>query len=469
MYESDLQDLRKLSLRDLCHPCGAVTRERGTKQPRAQLDRWGILRDLVVDAWLNPDDPPEGIARRHLEALSPIERDLVWKMFLNVGRILPRPQGVEIDVEGTSRYYDRVEDGVATSVFISWTFSHPDGTREHFRLKTGRSGTTEEEAALLWLEAEAGESFHDIMAWTGEVTDINPPPSLEDRLIAVIRASPALSDPRPQPGYYCVRCDRAARCGAYPTGDGERAPSYARTLNLTKTDLIDLALCQRRVAWRRVHGIPYDDGDDPTETDELSRGIEFHRLLTVAHEGGDPAGKVEDFLRALPVSEVADFRQMWDNHLTLLQTEGLEVRRTEFPVGITLLQGEKQELRGATLIGFVDLTARDPHGHPAAVEVKTGTSLVSEVENDLYALGMRRWLPSGEPVVIHRHHVRRNPPECERFEYTDSDLVEAMSRLEERISPALGWDWDDPLQPPYQVGGWCQSCRHRGICSAYRS
>ena len=467
MYREE-PDLLKLSLRELGHPCGAATRERATKQPRASLVRWGVLRDLLVDSWQNPNETNEVVARRHLQALSPIERDLTWKMFLNVRWILPLPEGSEIDFQGESRYYEHMDAGIATSVYITWSFLHPDGTRERFRLKTGRSVTSSEEAALLWRDAETGEAFHDVMAWSGEIADIDQPASLEERLREVIEGSTALGDPSPRPGYYCVRCDRAARCGVYPTSESGKAPTHARTLNLTKTDLIDLALCQRRVAWRRVHGIPYDSGDDPAGSDELSRGIEFHRLLTTAHASDDPASAVEDFLHALPVSEVADFRQMWENHLTLLATDGLTVRRTEFPVGITLLAGEKQDLRGATLMGFLDLTARDALGNPAAIEVKTGTSVVSEVENDLYAVGMRRWLSPGQRVVIHRHHVRRNPPECDRFEYSDTDVEQAIARLRARLAPALTWDWDDPLQPPFQIGAWCQGCRHQSICGVYR-
>lgn len=465
----ETQQLQKIKIRDLGHPCGAATRGPRTKQPTARLDRWVILRDLLVDAWKNPTEPQEDILHRHLQALSQLERDLIRRMFLNVRRILPVPEGAEINLEGQSSNYDAPDAGVTTSIFLTWSIALPDGKTEHFRLKTGRSGTTPDEAAVIWSAAGSNETFYDVMAWPGEVEEIARPPSLEEHLRTTIENSPALRAPQLRPGRYCLWCDRSARCGAYPPADDVPVATYARTVNLSKTDLIDLGICERRVAWRRVHGIPYDDGEDPAETEELSQGIEFHRMLSAAHGTDDPATAIDNFLRTMPLSEISDLKHMWDNHMALIEAEGLTIRRTEYPVGISFVDGPKQDLRGVTLIALIDLTARDLEGMPAAIEVKTGAWRVAEIENDLYALGVRPLIPPEVPIVIHRHHVRKDPPACERVEYSHSDLVEAEARLRERLAPALRWSWDDPLQPPYQVGAWCQGCRHQGTCSLYRA
>jgi hypothetical protein len=466
VYEGDLPNLRKLRLADLTHACGAATAGRGTRRPRSQLDRWVFLRDLLVDAWQNPTDPEEEVLHRHLQAQSALERDLIRRMFFNVRRIVSFPEGAEVDLEGHSRHFDHA--GVTTAVGVTWSFALPDGSAEHYRLKTGRSRTTPEEAAVLWAGAEEGEGFFDVMAWPGEVEEIAPPPTLEERLRTVIETSPALGKPSTRPGYYCSWCDRSALCGAYPPTEERTVPNTARIINLTKTDLVDLAVCQRRVAWRRVHAIPYDDGDDPLVGDQLSSGREFHGLLGSVHGADHPEEALENALRTLPASEVAEMRLLWDHHSALLAEEGLTVRRSEFPVGATFLDGPNHDLSGATLIGFLDLTARDRDGHPVAVEVKTGAYQPAELENDLYAVGMSRWVEA-DPLVIHRHFIRADPPFCERVEYSPEDLVKARDRLRHRLQPALDWDWTEPLQPPYQVGAWCQGCRHQGTCALYRA
>ncbi len=433
------------------------------------LDRWVVLRDLLVDGWLNPKEPVEEILSRNLEVLNPLERDLIRKMFFNVRRIVGAAEDAQFDFEGQSRTYDDDTAGISTSVYLTWSLILADGSIEHFRLKTGRSGSTAEESALLLSTAQKGETFFDVMAWPGEIEPIQEPESIEETLRAAIQNSPALGEGGLRPGYLCVWCDRSALCGAFPSPGRERIPTNARTINLTKTDLVDLSVCERRVAWRRVHGIPYDDGFDPATTGMLSQGRAFHEMIAAAHLSEDPEGAVEAYLLTISPSEVADMQQMWENHQRLLADEALVIRRTEFPVGVTLVDGPNQDMNGATLLGFLDLTVRDRNDIPAIVEIKTGGPGESQLEDDLYAVGARPLIPDQYPVVIHRHYVRSSPPVCEISEYSSTDIDGAVQRLRRHIKPALAWNWEDPLQVPYNVGGWCQGCRHETTCTLYRS
>lgn len=458
-------NLRKLKLHALTHPCPEAGGRSKTKQPRVRLERWGILRDLLVDSWSNPDHNQEDLLQRHLGALSPLESDLLRRMYLNVTRIFPIPSDATVDLEGRSVPYDDHEAGVTTSVYLALSVTHGDGTVEHARLKTGRSSSTPEEAAVLWADAEEGETFVDLMAWPGEVEPIEPPSDIEQRLQELIETSPALHRSGVRPGPRCVWCPRTAVCGAYPAD--RVVPSNARTLNLTKTDVETLSQCHRRVAWRRVHGIPRDDGDDVDAPESISQGRLFHAMISASEGQDDPEAAAADFLHGVPPSELADLQLMWDNHRALLEAEGLAVRTTEFPVGFTLLEGERAETQGVTVIGYVDLTARDATGGPVAVEIKTGNPGDTDVEDDLYAVGMRRWIDQ-DTVVIHRHHVRPTPAECEVITMSPLDTEAAKQRLGERVSAVHGWDWEDPLQPRFTVGPWCGGCEYRITCEAYR-
>lgn len=456
---------RKLRLAELAHPCPEAGGRSRTVQPQARLDRWEILRDLVVDAWSNRDEPRQELLGRHLGALSPVEADLIRRMFLNVERILPLGDSV-IDLEGHTVSFDSDEAGITTSVQLTFSLTHPDGTTEHVRLKTGRAATSLDEAAVVWASAEAGESFADLMAWPGEVEPIEAPSDLEGRLHRLVEMSPILNRSGIRPGPACVWCVRSAVCGAYPAD--RIVPTNARTVNLTKTDVEGLERCHRRVAWRRVHGIPRDDGDDVDANGHASQGRLLHAMVAAAHDGDDPEGAVAAFLTGVPPSEVADLQTMWDNHLRLLADEGLTVRATEFPLGITLLEGEAAQLRGVTLIGFVDLTARDTREAPVVVELKTGRRADTAVEDDLYAVGMQRWIGSDEPMVIHRHYLGGELPECVVVTMDPGDVGAAAARLRRRVASVDDWDWGDPLQPAFTVGAWCATCEYRATCESYR-
>lgn len=459
-------NLRKVSMFQLGHPCPEAGGRSRTERPRASLDRWIVLRDLVIDAWSNPQQDFDVVGDRHLEALSPVERDLIRRMFLNVMRVLPIPADATPGLEGRTVTFDSEEAGVTTGVFLTFSLEYADGTTEHVRLKTGRSSSTPEEAAVLWRSAEEGESFLDLMAWPGEIEPISPPSHLEQRLHRLVEEAPVLHRSGVRPGPRCVWCDRSALCGAFPAD--RVVPSNARTLSLTKTDIEDLARCERRVAWRRVHGIPRDDGDDVEASLPLSQGRLFHALVASAEGADDPDRAAADFLRGVPPSELADLQMMWERHRSLLDAEGLIVRSTEFPIGATLLEGERAETRGVTVIGFLDITARDSLGAPVAVELKTGAYGETGVEDDLYSIGMGRWIEPDQPVVIHRHFVRQDPPQCEVVTVSPQDRSSAFERLRWRVSGAHQWDWQDPLQPSFTVGPWCGGCEFRRTCESYR-
>lgn len=462
MTSRSVPNLRKVKLYDLTHPCPAAGSGPRTRQPRARLDRWTILRDLLVDAWSNPEEENEAVLARHLGVLSELEANLIRKMYLNVRRAFPVPPTAGFDPESHPIHYDDSTVGITTAVSYTFSFSHDDGHNERVRLKTGRSQTTAVEAAVSWAGADPDDRFVDLMAWPGEVEEIAPPSDLESVLSDLIETAPFLHQSGVRPGPACVHCSRSAVCGAFPAD--RVVPSTAATVNLTKTDVEVLGQCQRRVAWRRVHGIPRDDGDEVDRVDSFSRGRLFHEMVARAETGEDREDVVQGFLGGAPPSERAGLEMMWANHCGLVESEGLDVKVSEFPVGATLLEGKRQLTRGVTLIGFVDLVARA--GDPVVVELKTGAPGSSDVEDDIYAVGMSVWVDG--PVVIHRHFVGMDPPVCEMVEVQPEEMESARQRLRSRVTSVHEWDWEDPLQPPFQVGGWCSGCEFKTTCESYR-
>lgn len=457
-------NLRQVSVAELTAACPAAERGPRTLQPRAHLDRWQILRDLLVDAWVNPDEPAEDLLARHLGVLSRVEADLIARMFHNVRRIFPIPDTAEMDLEGRRFWFDAEDHGVSVPANVTFSITTEDGV-EHVRLKTGRSRTTDAEAAVLWSAAEEGETFLDLMAGTGEVEPITPPPDPAALLSDLIEQHSARGNGvRPGPG--CVWCRRAATCGAFPAD--RPVSSKVKTLNITKTDVEMLDRCHRRVAWRRVHGMPRDDGEEIDSGPGLGQGRLFHAMVASAEGSDDPEGAVSTYLAGVPPSEVAELRLMWENHCRLIEEEGLTVRQAEFPVGVTLVEGEGADAFGTSVIAFLDLTARDSTGAPVAIELKTGNPTDHVIEDDIYATGLRRWIGPDVPAVIHRHYVRHSPPTCEVVVLGPEQVEAAAERLRRRVRPVHDWEWDDPLQPSYREGPWCEGCEFRLTCRAYR-
>ncbi|CAN5840220.1 hypothetical protein BH23ACT5_BH23ACT5_12810 [soil metagenome] len=455
---------RKVSLFELSHPCPEAGGRSRTVQPRVRLDRWTILRDLLVDAWANRDEPTEDLLERHLGSLSLLESSLIRRMYLNVTRMLPIPDEAEVDTVGHSVSFDDTGEGITTSVHLTFTITHGDGSVERLRLKTGRTPSTPEEAAVVWTGAEEGESFTDLMAWPGELEPIEAPSDAEERLRMLVESAPVLHLSGVRPGRRCVWCERSAVCGAFPAD--RVVPVNAQTINLTKTDIVGLGQCHRRVAWRRLYAVPRDDGDAAESSAAGSQGRLFHDMVQVAEGSDAPTAAAHDYLRGVSASEVADLAMMWETHRAMMEAEGLSVRLTEFPVGFTLLEGPNSDLSGVTLIAFVDLTARDGFDRPVAVELKTGGPGDTGVEDDLYAVGMRRWVGSDVPLVVHRHQVRSGT--CEVVTVQPDEVVRAVERLQRRVLPVHDWDWENPLQPDFSVGAWCSTCEYRGTCEGYR-
>ena len=250
----------------------------------------------------------------------------------------------------------------------------------------------------------------DLNLHTGEVTELGPPEASSELLDAAFETA-RQERSRVEPNPFCVTCRRVATCGAYPSGR-RVLPVNCVTVALTKTDLSRLGRCERRVAWSRFHQIPRADrGEDSAS---IRRGIVFHDLITQAVDG-DPSAVLDGVLHLIPAEERADFESMFTTHLALLESERLTIRKPKVWAGSTFLHGEPHEMRAATVLGEIDLTADDGDGL-ALVEIKTGAVTSDQSEADLYAVGVAAWFRGrGRKVprlTVHRHFVRPPDGEC---------------------------------------------------------
>jgi hypothetical protein len=456
-----------------------VMGERRAKAPDWSLQRWKLVRDLVV-GWYGDDRPDQHSVPDLLDSrvgfLDPVQRSVVERLFAGWRAIYPKSPDVTVDLEplpvSVFDHERRVE------LRVSPTFGFSDG--ERVRLRLGSSASGPDDAALLAVAGEEGAVYIDAIVGGGVAEEIAAPPEPATRVAELVELAGQPPEGRINPGRWCFGCPSAARCGQYPVLGEGRVFVSTRSLTISKTQLGHLGTCHRRVAWSRVHQVPTDWEEEPRVG--LVAGRRFHEMAALAITADDPDAVLAAECRGVAPAEAAELRRLWDNHGALWDWDGCpEVRRVEYPAGLTMLvPGVHVDSRGresvqpvaVTFVGILDVTGREVDGTPMVVEHRTGTTAEhGHLEAELYAVSAaaavwartRAW---PERVAVHLHHLRPDPPVCERTVF--EDLEAAAAALRAAAETIAAWHPDESLSPAFSVGSWCQSCDHRPMCERFR-
>jgi hypothetical protein len=254
-----------------------------------------------------------------------------------------------------------------------------------------------------------------------------------------------------------------------------------RTVLLSKTDLLRINVCHRRIAWKRLYQIPTDEGEG-SESDAAQRGTSFHDLIANALLSDDPTAAFEAGLVSVSPSEHQSMRFLWERHLRLEQLhEPVAYGRTEYQIGMTeVVNGVDVDQYGklvdptdiaVTVIARTDAVGRESDNTPAVVEHRTGAGagVVDELEAALYALSTARLLRV-DRVTVHFHALGLEAgPRCDRLEYESDDLLSAQRLLSSVLAPAAQWRPDSAIDPAFSVGEWCRDCDFQDRCGNYRT
>jgi hypothetical protein len=278
-----------------------------------------------------------------------------------------------------------------------------------------------------------------------------------------------------KPGWHCYFCDRIATCGQYPPEQGVRIGRWQRTILLTKTELLNLGQCHRRIAWKRLHSIPKDE--TPDDTAGAERGTRFHDLLAESLKADDPDATFRTLLDDLDAAHRPDMAALYERHSTIESEHvPVEYNFTEYQVGVTLTApGIEVDSKGTltpdkpiavTIIARTDAVGRESDGTPAVVEHRTGknSDRIDERETALYALAVARLVKS-DTVAVHQHALDAAAgPRCERIVYTPETLAAATELLTDAIGSVVTWHPLDALKPTATPGEWCATCDYRFTC-----
>ncbi len=467
--------------------CGVMGLDR-TRGPDWALERWRAVRELIV-GWYGDERPDTECVPDLVDSragwLDPVQRLIVERQFATWRAMFPKEPGVEIDLDPPSASLVDHDAKVELRVRPTFGFTRPDGSKELVRLRTGRHASSVDDAAVIAVGGD-GAIYLDALVAAGVAEEITAPPDAEPIVRDLIGMALRPVDRRRNrvPGRWCFGCVSAARCGQYPVIGPERVYVSTRSLVASKTQLGFLDTCQRRVAWDRLYAVRIDDDSDVIPHARAVTGNVFHEMAAAAILAEDPAAVVDASCRTVAPSEAAEIQRLWDNHLTLWQADGSpSARSTEYPAGATfMVPGVHIDSRGGrserpvaiTMIGIMDVTGREADDTPMVVEHRTGAASDHRpLELDLYAVSTAEFIRahSGEwptELAVHLHVLGPERPECRRTGFDHAALELAVARLRAAAETMAQWDPDNTLDPPFSVGRWCDSCRHRVMCESFR-
>ena len=456
---------------------------RGSQLPRAPLDRWIAVRYALEAALTNGGDV-ESAVDDNAAWLDPVQRELVTHLVANGVMILGASDAdTEFDPEDNVVTLDIAALNVEFASYFQIVVTDPrDGTNtECLKIRTGREGTSRSEAAILLAGGDVGIGFADLMLGEGTIEPIELSTSgIEDEIARLTELAGLESDLRNRiPGRQCYRCDRVATCGQYPTSDGYRVGSRQRTIKVSKSDVLRLDQCQRRLAWKAVYAIPADQADEPGPA--AMTGLLFHEILAEVLVSEDPDGTFSALLGRVSPDDRDAMTTLYDRHKQIESSHvPVDYGLAEYQVGATfILEGLDADRDGnvkpavavaVTVIARTDAVGREPDNTPVVIEHRTGKSSdrIDDRETALYAVSVARLLRVDE-VAVHQHSLgAQGDPECIRIVYDARGLAQAEELLTQVLAPIPAWSPVDATDPPYSVGEWCTTCPYQQRCTQFR-
>lgn len=455
----------------------------GSRLPTAALDRWKAVRYALETALANGGDVQQAV-HDNAAWLDGVQQDLVAGLVTNGVLILGASDAeTEFDPEDNAV---TVEHPTLNIEFVSYfqivvTDPHDPSKVENFKIRTGRGGTSPSEAAILLTGGQAGVGFADLMLKDGTIEPIEmTSPEIDGTMTHLAEVASRADTPRLRdPGWHCYRCDRVATCGQYPPPGGYRVRRRQRTIRVSKSDVLRLDDCHRKIAWKVIHTIPTDVRDEAEPAAAI--GLLFHEILAEVLLSDDPDGRFSDMVADVSRDERDAITTLYDRHKQI-ESDHMPVTygRTEYQVGATfILEGLDADSDGnvkpgaavaVAVIARTDAVGREPDNTPVVIEHRTGktSDRIDDRETALYALSVARLL-GVDTVAVHQHSLGApGDPECIRVLYDADRLAEAEELLTTVLSPVALWDPLDATEPAYSVGEWCTSCPFLERCTEFR-
>ncbi|MCQ3804449.1 MAG: PD-(D/E)XK nuclease family protein [bacterium] len=439
------------------------------------LRRWSAIWEFLA-AELTGKPPPVPVEER----FDPVQAEIVAAQINRVLPLLPVPGRGEFDFDWPQLNYQIGPEEL--NVFFQFAHRGSDGVLKMYKLKTGQIkegaefATAPEEISVVVSDPRFPTSMeaYEMRTADGEVIRLEMPPAQGQETLASLERDYRRmrdSEPRIVAGVHCTTCKVSDLCDTFPALNPEamevipfekRKASGFRIM-ISKSRLPEMALCQRRAAWKTMFSIPVDPDHYSLETSPgLELGNRFHKLMAQALLSSDPASFF---------SEDLEVEALYRQHLALPCVADLSIGKTEFPLGFSVRFGAGQKPVSVVLSGVADGVGREGDGTPAVIDHKTGASpRVYPYEAELYALGTLLRFREAPAVATHFHQLSTSgkTPICDRKVWKREEMEETTRQLINLAQTASQWDLLDATSPPFEVGEWCGTCPFEQRCRSHR-
>lgn len=456
----------------------------GSRLSKIALDRWIAVRYALEGALTNGGDVNRAV-HDNAAWLDTVQQSLVTELVANGVLILGASDAeTEFDPEDNVVTVEDASLNIELASYFQIVVTDPrDPTKvECFKIRTGRAGTSPSEAAILLAGGDGGVGFADLMLRDGTIEPIEMSATeIEQEISQLFELAGRDNNVRDRrPGWQCYRCDRVATCGQYPPSSGNRVGRNQRTIRVSKSDVLRLDQCHRRVAWKAIYAIPTDSGDETGFAAAI--GLLFHEILAEVLLSDNPDETFSELIERVSPEDRDTMMALYDRHKQIEATHvSVNYSLAEYQVGATfILEGLDADRDGnvkpgaavaVTVIARTDAVGREPDNTPAVIEHRTGktSDRIDERETAMYAVSTARLL-GVDTVAVHQHSLgAAGDPECIRILYDADALAEAEELLAKVLAPIARWDPVDATEPSYSVGEWCTTCPHLDRCTQFRN
>ena len=461
----------------------------GTKTPKSQLDRWVAVFNAINDWYFN--DAPEEVSilsaiENNFAFFDDLQKKICEELFENFRNSHPDFKDSVISSETSPKIVEKEIGGkvYGISSAVQFEIQKKDKT-ELVKMKISNSPVNLLDASVLHHEKSELEENLVTYISDGEVENILPPENSMEVIEEAFRSIDnyySSDTKKTNPGLNCYYCNRPSRCGQFPELSNKKTKNTDRGILVSKTQLLNLNLCERKAAWKAQYGIPPSVKET---TEQLVFGIKFHEYTQqVIAEVSEPFSDLgiekmkkitENEEEELNKRLVASFRLLIEEVSTY---KNINLSKSEFELGFTtlvsgLVSNSKKEIYdgnvAVTYMGKADFVGRLDGNVPLVVELKTGKERDEhKLEADLYAIGAKTILKEEKIIVLHIYLDTNSAKVVERV-YETKDFAKLNEFF---ISKALvigSWDPEDSLSPAYTVGSWCEYCEFKTSCIEYRN
>ena len=273
-----------------CH----ISNGKNNQLAAPKLNRWADLNRAIID-WWNNDATEETSVRiseqNNFQFYDPIQKKILSDLFKRFRELYPK-KNIDFEFEYITKEAIKEINGEEYGITTHFTYEFADSDySEYIRLKTAHDPEPAliDRAIISKFQSEnenfitAALSKDDLI----EIDMVENPDEIIDKHFEILENYINNKQKR-TPGNHCNFCNMSSTCGQFPLVSEGKVNNRVRQLKVSKTNLVKLNNCERRVAWNVQYGLPREDFlEFETESDATKFHKYSQKLLVNSKENLD--------------------------------------------------------------------------------------------------------------------------------------------------------------------------------------